>query len=195
MSERHPPHPQFSTPHVVGSATPPSLSVQQGLPQREAVKDFPVWCTLEKGLTIPGLSELKRLNRHLDGRIAIGSWGRDLLSVIQFSKILDRNISLILLSNNDLGFPEGATYDMTCVRGRQLGLTLCLPGFAPLLRFRYLDQPKGEWIFLAMRSVQVNKVESMFSLGNDGEVFRLNGNTGDPEHHWPSDAQFVFWKN
>src|SRR3989344_1471412 len=70
-------------------------------------------------------------------------------------------LELVGVSVAELGFVEGATFAQIIELARQLGLELCPAEVGPALRLAYKDQPKGEWLRIAMEPV----------AGSDGRLF------------------------
>jgi hypothetical protein len=61
------------------------------------------------------------------------------------------------------------------------------------LRLQYLDQPRGEFLHLAMRPIAIYAGElTDLTLGNDGSGLLLLGGDGRPEFALPAVTRFVF---
>ena len=52
-----------------------------------------------------------------------------------------------------LGFPNGATLKEIYAKAKDLGLELCPAEVGPLLRLNYPDQPNGEYLRIAMETI------------------------------------------
>lgn len=121
---------------------------------------FPIWRRVQLG-TFNSLDELKA---HLaDTGSRIDDWGAvDLLSSPIFASPRSsgfvfhnpkaESISLCLVATTDLGFApdDPVTFATFCGRAMECGLSICPPEVGPQLRIQYLDQPRGEWVYIAM---------------------------------------------
>jgi hypothetical protein len=105
-------------------------------------------------------------------------------------------LDLVVLSIADLGFPEdGASLLDVYNRALAIRLALCPPDLGPTLRLIYRDQPRGEFLHIAMRPVALYNGELVdFSLGNDGKRLLLVGGDGSPELVLPGAVRFIFVK-
>ena len=103
-------------------------------------------------------------------------------------------VDLVVISLADLGFPEdGASILDVYKRASAIGLELCPADLGPALRLIYLDQPRGEFLHIAMRPVALYNGELVdFTLGNDGNRLLLVGGDGRPELVLPGTVQFIF---
>lgn len=122
----------------------------------------------------------------------IGDWGTDILKKTDVAAE-PAEVDLIVLSNAELGFPNGCTVAQTYEAAQKLGLELCPAEVGPQLRLQYKDQPMNEWLLVAMDPI----------TGSDGNlnVFRvvrreggswLHGNGGHPDNPWSGDLRWVF---
>jgi hypothetical protein len=104
------------------------------------------------------------------------------------------NLDLVVVSAADLGFPEdGASLLNVYDRAIAIGLELCPADLGPTLRLNYLDQPRSEFLHIAMRPVALYNRELVdFSLGNDGNRLLLVGGDGRPEAVLPGTVRFIF---
>ena len=101
--------------------------------------------------------------------------------------------SLVVLSNEELGYPDGARYEDVCKRGVELGYDLCEPEDGPALRLSYLDQQEGEWLIVAMEPITDSGGNlDVFSVKHDGNGLLLYGPSGHPDYFWHGNHRFVF---
>lgn len=78
-----------------------------------------------------------------------------------------------------------------CAAGR--GLQLCPAALAPRLRLDYLDQPRGEWLYVAMRQMpDRDGSPSIFSLDCDTYGCWLRAFTALPSTRFHPRDVFVF---
>jgi hypothetical protein len=103
-------------------------------------------------------------------------------------------LDLALVSVADLGFPEdGASLVEVYNRALAMGLALCPPDLGPALRLSYLDQPREEFLHIAMRPIALYSGKLVdFTLGNDGMKLLLVGGDGRPRAVLPGAVRFIF---
>ncbi len=118
----------------------------------------------------------------------------DLLQTQEFTiNPTKEKLDLVHLSVADLGFKEGARYDAICARALELGLELCPAEVGPQLRLQYLNQPRGEWVVVAMEAIRSSDgYLSVFRVvhGHDGRW--LHSLSGYPDNFYVAGFQFVF---
>jgi hypothetical protein len=105
----------------------------------------------------------------------------------------ESTVDLVVLSVEELGFPNEARYDQICARAKQLGLDLCPAEVGPQLRLQYADQPKREFLHIAMEAIpcSIGKL-SIFNIGHDSYGFRLGTSSRLPTRVWLDTHRFVF---
>jgi hypothetical protein len=93
------------------------------------------------------------------------------------------DLDLVVASVAELGLPEdGALLDAIYARARSIGLELCPPDLGLALRLNYLNQPRGQFLHIAMRPVALYSRELVdFTVGNDGARLLILG--GDAQTH------------
>ena len=82
----------------------------------------------------------------------------------------------------------------TYARAKELGLELCPNEVGPQLRLQYKDQPKGEFLLIAMEPIiGVGGDLSVFDVEhrNDDRLW-LNANLGHPGLAWGGIDRWVF---
>ena len=106
----------------------------------------------------------------------------------------ETEINLVIASVADLGFSnEGATLPAIYARARTLGLELCPAEVGPLLRLRYLKQPVGEWLRIAMTPIVTNEgIAADFTVANGGTGPMLLGGEVRADSIMPTVIRFVF---
>ncbi|MFA4999607.1 MAG: hypothetical protein WC519_02700 [Parcubacteria group bacterium] len=124
----------------------------------------------------------------------VSDWANDIMNQPTFTLSKSENeLDLVVFSLADLGF-IGARYKNICEKAKELGLQLCPLEVGPQLRLQYADQPKGEWLIIAMEPIAVSGGDlGVFGVGrgDDGEQW-LNGHYGHPGSFWRSNYRFVF---
>ena len=108
----------------------------------------------------------------------------------------ETEINLVIASVADLGFSdEGAALPAIYARARTLGLELCPAEVGPLLRLRYLNQPVGEWLRIAMTPIVTNEgIAADFTVANGGTGPMLLGGEVRADSIMPAVIQFVFMR-
>lgn len=152
---------------------------------------FKVWKTIKLG-THKDVNALKKAITKAGCKI--GDWANDMLGKEAFTIApTEQEIDLVVVTVGELGFKNGAKYSDICQRAQELGLELCPNEVGPQLRLQYKDQPKGEWLRIAM--------EPITDSGGDRFIFRvahgvndlwLYWNYGNPGHVWDAGLRFVF---
>jgi hypothetical protein len=103
-------------------------------------------------------------------------------------------LDLVVVAVAELGFGEdGTSIDSIYARARSLGLELCPPDLGLALRLNYLNQPRGEFLHIAMRPVALYSRELVdFTVGNDGVRLLILGGEGRADVVLPGAVRFVF---
>ena len=150
-----------------------------------------VWKTIKLG-THKDTNALREALKASGNKIS--DWANDILSKPAFTvAIAEEEIQLVNVSVADLGFKNRATYKDICKRAKKLGLELCPNEVGPQLRLQYKNQPKGEYLRIAMEAVTSfggNLLIFRVELGDDG--LWLSGDRGYYGRFWNADLRFVF---
>ena len=151
--------------------------------------EMPVWKTVKLG-TCKTPEEYRKALKKAGRRI--GDWGDDILGRITCSKE-EVDFDLVVQSVADLDFKSGARYADICAKAQELGFELCPAEVRPALRLQYGDQPKGEWLRIAMEAI-VGRGGSLdiFGVRHDDDGLWLRGSSGRPDRVWFADDRFVF---
>jgi hypothetical protein len=152
---------------------------------------FQVWKTIKLGT---GLKTAKDFRRALtDGGYRIGNWGDDILGKPAFTaNETETEADLVVVSVEELGFKDGATRADIYNRAKELGLELCPSEVGPQLRLQYKDQPKGEWLLIAMEPIAVSDGRlTVFDVEHVGDGLWLDCH-GRPDRFWGADYRWVF---
>jgi len=124
----------------------------------------------------------------------ISGWANDILGQFAFTAATkETEVELVVVSVAELGFKDEAKYSVICKRAQQLGLALCPAEVGPQLRLQYPDQPKGEWLHVAMEPItdSVSNLSLFIVVHNDDERL-LYGDHGRPDCLWGAGDRFVF---
>ncbi|MDE2021753.1 MAG: hypothetical protein KGI71_02415 [Patescibacteria group bacterium] len=154
-----------------------------------APRDMTVWKTIKLG-TCKSPDEYRKALKKAGRRI--GDWGNDILGKTDCAQE-ETEVDLVVLSVKELGFENGAQYKDICAKGVEMGLELCHAEVGPALRLAYGDQPRGEWLRIAMEAItDSDGNRDIFAVGHDIDRLWLYGNYGHPESFWNADYRFVF---
>ena len=152
---------------------------------------FNVWKTIKLG-TLKNADEFRKALKKNGFRI--GDWANDILGKPAFTiSSTEEEIQLANVSVADLGFKNGATYGSICAKAKELGLELCPNEVVPQLRLQYKDQPKGEYLRIAMEPITDSDGDlNIFDVVHDDVDWWLNSNDGSSDHFWNARSRFVF---
>lgn len=99
-------------------------------------------------------------------------------------------VDLVVLSVADLG---GGCYDAICGRAIEMGLELCPDEVGPQLRLQYPDQPRDEWLAIAMEAIPDSRGHLfLFTVKHDRFARCLCSYPYAPDLHFGDDRKFVF---
>jgi len=153
---------------------------------------FPVWKTIKLGTGLKTADEFREALKSNGFRI--GSWGNNILSKPAFKAATEETeVDLVNVSVAELGFKDGATRKDIYERAIDLGLQLCPNEVGPQLRLQYKDQPKGEWLRIAMEPITDSSGRLLVFnvVRNDGGLW-LDGDDGHPDYFWYGNDRWVF---
>ena len=170
--------------HPEGRVTDRDLSRHRQFPWS------PKWITLGTYQDIDVLHEALR-----QARVRTAFHANAILKSRYFSLNTNRTeINLVIASVADLGFSdEGATLTAIYARAQALGLELCPAEVGPLLRLRYLNQPVGEWLRIAMTPIVTDEgIAADFTVANGGTGPMLLGGEVRADNIMPAAIKFVF---
>jgi hypothetical protein len=152
-------------------------------------REFAVWKTVRLGTRKTPDAYRKSIKKA--GR-RIGAWGDDILGRISCSQV-EVDLDLVDLSVGDLGFKGSARYADICTKAVELGLELCPAEVGPALRLQYGDQPRDEWLRIAMEAITDRDGSlSFFYVERGGDGLWLRGHGGLPDGVWGAVHRFVF---
>lgn len=138
--------------------------------------ELPVWKTVKLG-TCKTPGEYRKALKLVD--MHISDLSNDIFGWVTCSQE-EFDLDLVVLSVRDLGFKDSASYVDICTKAQQLGLELCPAEVGHALRLQYDDQPKGEWLHIAMEAIiDRGCCPHIFDVGNhnDSQLW-LRGSLG-----------------
>ncbi len=163
---------------------------------RTAIKKFirlhdkPMTNPIFKTITIGGKLP------NLDKDIYVSDWAKDLVSKIRPSKKKE-DVSLVICTPKDLGFTSMPTtaelFDEDNLA--QYGVELCPPEVGIYLRNKYLEQPQGEWLYIAHTPITDSSdgVPFVFNVECDSDGSRwLDGFWAYADNRWDLGDRIVF---
>jgi hypothetical protein len=149
----------------------------------------PVWKTIALGA--PG--GMEALRAALGERCRVGGLAAEMLDRAAAAGRPGDPADLVVLSVAELGFAGGASRAAIYQRARALGLRLCPAEVGPQLRLQYPEQPRGEFLHVAMEPVVTPRAgPAAFIVGNGGGGLLLIGSDARPERLVAPRVRFVF---
>lgn len=153
---------------------------------------FRTWRTVKLG-EYPTRESLK--SALTDAGHKISDWAKDILGKPAFKISPDlTDLELVRVSVGELGFKSGAKLKDIYDRAWEWGLMLCPPEVGPQLRLQYKDQPKGEWLLIAMEPISASAGDlDVFRVRrHDGGASWLSAFYGNPDFVWDAGRVWVF---
>jgi len=155
--------------------------------------ELKVWKTIKLGM--PGLRSAADLQKSIeDSGMKVNDRAKDILGKPAFTVATkETEVDLVKVSVAELGFTENTRYEKICERAKELDLLLCPNEVGPQLRLQYKDQPKDEWIRVAMESI-LNSGGNLcvFDVVHVGDGLWLDGCYGYPDSLFVPGNLFVF---
>lgn len=112
-------------------------------------REFATW----KTITIGTKKSVEDLSRTLtDNGFQSSERANDILKKTTLASV-ETEIELVEVSFSDLGLKEATSRRAVYARAKKLGLDLVPAEVGPQLRLQYADQPMGELIVMAMKSI------------------------------------------
>ena len=150
---------------------------------------FPTWKTIKLG-TNETVEELKQALTASGCRV--NDRASELLKNITVCPV-EVEVDLVVVSVAELGFPNGATRKEIYECAIEFGYKLCPPEVGPKLRLQYNDQPKGEWLRIAMEPITDSHGHTdVFVVDRAGGAHWLRADYGPPAYFWAGDYRWVF---
>lgn len=161
-------------------------------PEEASQGDFPTLKTIKLGTGFQTADDFRKAVEKAG--MKIGDWANDILGKPALTVAESvTEVELVVASVAELGFKDGAPLRGIYVRAQELGLDLCPPEVGPQLRLQYSDQPKGEWLGIAMEPIaDSGGGVNLFSVEHGGGVCWLGTGNGSPGTFWYGYNRFVF---
>ena len=160
--------------------------------KRKTTTEFKVWKIIKLGTGLRTADDFRRALK--DGGFRIEKWANGILSKPGFTAATEETEKdLVNVSIAELGFTDGVHCRDIYSRAQELGLNLCPAEVGPQLRLQHNDQPKGEWLIVAMEPIADSDCFlHVFSVEHDTYGFWLNNRPGNPISLWDSNFRWVF---
>lgn len=126
--------------------------------------------------------------------IKISNLAKELIDNVDFTPSKSREVEFKILKVSDLNISvEYPTLKQIYDKANEMGYDLCTHEEALNLRLSYKDQPNGEYLRIAMKSIaDRGEGPSIFNLLRDDGGLWLNNNNGRLDYRYDSDYRFVF---
>jgi hypothetical protein len=151
-----------------------------------------IWKTITLGTKEDGATLRRALKA---ARCGVGTSAVEVLNgpalIVSRARI---EVDLVLVSAAALGMKtERASLSEFYGRAAQLGLEFCPTEVAPQLRLQYLDQPAGEFLYIAMKPVRTHRGSiANLIVANTGAGLVIMGRDARSSPFVSSSARFVF---
>ncbi|MCX6810610.1 MAG: hypothetical protein NTY30_02650 [Candidatus Berkelbacteria bacterium] len=118
----------------------------------------------------------------------ISKWAGDITGKSAFTASIpqmEEDVEFVWASNEELGYPNGATRIQSYEAGLKLGWKPCLASDAYEIRRRYLNQPLGEWMLIAHEPIaDSDGLPKVFRVEHHVDGLWINTNYGNPDNVW-----------
>ncbi len=104
-------------------------------------------------------------------------------------------VDLVLKTVEELGCGRLARLDDIYKQAEKLGLKLCPSEIGPHLRLNYKNQPRNEYLHIAMKPIYIDKHSkeaAVFYLGCDNDGPWLDASEGSYDCYYPGGMRLVF---
>jgi len=155
------------------------------------VRAFQVWKTIKLGTHKDAAALIQAI---VENGLQVSEWALDIMGKPAFTLAAEETtLDLANISVADLGFAKATPLKEIYAKAIELGLSLCPAEVGPQLRRQYLDQPKGEFLRIAMEAITDSKGDRrILEVGHDDVGRNLYANLGNPDYLWNHDDRFVF---
>jgi hypothetical protein len=155
--------------------------------------EFRVWKTIKLGTN--GLKTADDFRKSFkDNGFKVSDWANDILGKPAFTVATEETeLYLVVVSVAELGFKNGATCKNIYARAKERGLDICPNEVGPQLRLQYKDQPKGEWLVVAMEPLRDSAGNlELFGVRRGDNGLWLDSPSGASGAVWRADRRWVF---
>ena len=169
-------------------------------PEAKEILQWTIWKTIQLG----GYKNADEFRKAIKkAGMKISDYADDILGKPAFKvEAKETDIILARMTVAQLGFPNGATYKNICekavgqttvINDIEYEVTLCPNEAGPALRLQYPDQPKGEWLRIAMEAITDSSgYRLLFSVAHGAAGLWLRSYDGYDGDFWRGNRVFVF---
>mgnify|MGYP001578293579 CR=1 FL=1 len=152
---------------------------------------FPTWRTL-KLRTYQTVADFRAAITASGAKIS--PWAEELLKSEEFRLTRqEEEVELEVVSNADLGRPDGCEFQETVRLAAERGLYPCPKDTGPQLREAYRDQPLGEWLIVVSEPISdADGNPGVFDVGHGSAGRLLCRDYADPATFGDGGLRFVF---
>lgn len=164
-----------------------SITLREG--EERVTKATTIW----KKITLGAHASVQTLSDALAaGGFKIGDYAKQIMAKVKLNVVV-KELNLVVISVAELGFTDSTTFDQIIKRAKELGLELCPAEVGPASRLAYRDQPKDEWLLIAMEPIPVSDgYLHVFYVVHDDIGLWLNTLWFDPQGVWLGYYRWVF---
>ena len=154
---------------------------------------FPTWRTIKLGLHKDAQAYREALEQ-AGRKSKISDWAGDIIGKPAFTVSTEEiDFELVRATVKEITGKDRATTDEVFTSAERLDLFKCPAEVGLALRLQYKEQPKGEWVRIAMEPITDSDGDlNVFSVEHDDDGLWLYANYGSPAYVWYGGDTFVF---
>ncbi|HCR41789.1 TPA: hypothetical protein DIV45_00210 [Patescibacteria group bacterium] len=159
---------------------------------RSPLMERPIWKPIKLGTGLKNRNDFVNAIEKAGGRVR--DWAKDLLGRPGFTVSSElTEVNLVIVTGSDLGFTKAMPRKDIYEKALSLGYKLCPPEVGPQLRLQYMDQPKGEWLLVAMEPIVDSRDgPCLFDVEHDDDGLWLICYCDCPDDVWVAGGRWVF---
>ncbi len=156
---------------------------------------FPEKKIRKENIEIGGKTAEQLISDMESAGIKTSNYIKQILQSREFTPSNREEITLIILTVDELGFTGKVTIEQIYERAQNLGLKLCPLDTGPHYRLKYQDQPLGEWLYISTKQIKISEGEpSVFLVGHSKTGLLFDISWADEDNKWNLNRKFVFHK-
>jgi len=155
-------------------------------------RNLPTWKSIKLGTSLKTADDFRRALKNCNMRLC--GCTSNILKNPDFTVAAEEiELNLAVISVAELGFKNGATLKQIYSQAKKLDLRLCPAEVGPQLRLQYKNQPRDEWLIIAMNPIVSHDENlSLFGVGRTDSDLCLSCGNGNHNFAWDPNARFVF---
>ncbi len=156
------------------------------------ITSFPIWKTIKLGTGLKTAGDFCKVLEEKSNEVS--DWAKDIMNKPAFIVAEEETeIDLVVASGEDLGFNKAVPRKEIFERAAKHDLYPVPAELGPQLRAQYQDQPKGEYLLIAMEPIEDSDGDlDIFRVIHDDDGLWLNTDYDDPDYSWGPDSRWVF---